>query len=189
MALLVKLGIRLNMLCMIVVIISGIAVYGFDMGNWRFLNVPVHSILAFFTYAALIVCFLQNLAFKPLHFAQSAQLAKRSTELGVLEGEFNAEDAFYLVKVIDAKDKQNRIRYIGADVLGVVVFVALGVAYGSPVSEFAALAVLFLGPTLIGHAISNMAKDLREENPDLYAAGLNAYLNAHSFVFDHNFRA
>lgn len=58
---LVKLGIRLNVICIIGMVIAAIAVYACGLGGQIILGVHVFTILAAFTLASMVVSFLQDL--------------------------------------------------------------------------------------------------------------------------------
>ena len=159
----VKLGIGANILCIFSLVVSSIAVYGFEMGRWLFAGIPVMDILVFSTYASLIVCLLQDLIFKPALSARAVDLSKQVICKGEEMDSIPSKDAAFLIGVVQVKHQHERQRYIVSAVLGIIAFLAVGAYFGSPASEFVALPILLLGPKHIG--LLPQGSVVRELNP------------------------
>ena len=182
MSTLVKLGIRANIVCILGMIITGVAVYLLGYGAWRVAGIPIFFIFVVFTFAALIISCLQNLVFKPVLSGQAARLAKQGM---LFAGEvMAANEIAFANEVIDAKNKHERTRYIAGGVLGIIAYFALGMNVGSPVAEIAALAVLLLGPTVFGMLMQGSLVKMRTLNPELFDSAIELYSAAHHASFD-----
>jgi hypothetical protein len=183
MSTLVKLGIRANIICIIGMIIAAFAVYVFNLGGWKIGGFNVFSILVFLTFAALIISLLQNLILKPVFSGQSARLAKQAVMLAG-DGEMSAGQISFVNSVIDAKNRHEKIRYISAAIIGVVVYFILGANVGSPVAEFVTLAVLLLGPTIIGLLSLGSFTKMRILDSELFDSAMQLYSSVHKANFN-----
>lgn len=183
MSTLVKLGIRLNILCIIGIVIAAFAVYAFNLGGWKIGGVQVFTILVVLTFAALIISFLQNLVFKPALSGQAARFAKQAIMLEG-DGEMTAGQVSFVNSVIDAKNRHEKIRYISGAIIGVVVYFVLGPNVGSPIAEFVTLAVLLLGPTIMGLLMQGSLTKMRILDPELFDSAIQLYSSAHGASFN-----
>lgn len=183
MSTLVKLGIQANIICIIGMIIAAVAVYVFNLGAWKIGGIYVFSILVFLTFAALIISLLQNLIFKPALSGQAARFAKQAVMLAS-DGEMPAGQVSFVNGVIDAKSKHEKIRYISAAIIGVIVYFILGANVGSPIAEFATLAVLLLGPTIMGLLMQGSLTKMRVLDPELFDSAIQLYSSAHGASFN-----
>ena len=183
MSTLVKLGIRANVLCIIGMVVAAVAVYAFNLGGWKIGGIPVFSLLVFFTFAALIISFLQDLIFKPMLSSQAAKLAWEAVILARDES-LDAGQGSYMSGVIYKKNRHEKTRYILGAIIGAIVYFALGVSVGSPFAEFVALAVLLLGPTIMGLLMHESLMEMRSFDPELFDSAIQLYSSAHSASFD-----
>lgn len=183
MSTLIKLGIRLNIICIFGMIVAAIAVYIFNLGGWKIGGVYVFTILVFLSYAALIISFLQNLIFKPVLSTQATRLAKQTVMLSENEDVPFGQISF-VNEVIDAKNRHERVRYISGAIIGTIVFFLLGINVGSPIAEFVSLVVLLLAPTIVGIVIQGALTKMRMLDPDLFESGIQLYFAAHHASFN-----
>ena len=172
---LIKLAIRANILCMLGLIPSAIAVFVFGMAEWTFLGVEVIKLLMVFTYAALIVNFLQDALFKPIFFDRCAVICEQGIREVAKEQSLPVDALSFVFKVVRTCGKHNVYAYVGTAILAVVAFIVLGVNFGSPVSEFVALAILLFGPTLARYVTKGQLAKLRSIGPEGFETGIHYY--------------
>ena len=182
MSTLVKLAIRINILCIIGIVIFTIAVYALDYGAWKIGGVEVLKVLIYLTYTALIISFLQNLIFKPVVSGQAAQTAKHYLNF-FMNDEMSDNEINFAKEVIDAKNKHEKRRYIASALIGLVALFAIGPIYGSPAAEYVALAILLLGPSIIAFVLTGSLNRIRVINPEIFDSAMEIYNHAHEAVF------
>ena len=100
------------------------------------------------------------------------------------DGEMPAGQVSFVNGVIDAKNRHEKIRYISAAIIGVIVHLILGANVGSPVAEFATLAVLLLGPTIMGLLMQGSLTKMRVLDPELFDSAIQLYSSAHGAIFN-----
>lgn len=179
---LVKLGIRLNVFCIIGMVIAAIAVYACGLGGQIILGVHVFTILAAFTLASMVVSFLQDLIFKPSLSGQAAKLAKQAIML-LDESETMAGRVLFANSVIDAVNKNEKVRYRLSAIVGIVADFIFGPIIGSPFAEWIALAVLLIGPSIVGLIMHGTTMRIRALDSDLFDETMKLYSSAHGSIF------
>ena len=169
---LIKICIKLNIFGFLVLVVSAIAVYGFNQGSQKFLGMHVLNILQIATYGLLAVAALENLIFKPAAESRAAKLTKQFISLKTKE-DFTAGEIAYMNDVIDESTKIISNSHRVPVVLGFFLYFAIIPVIGSPIAEWAALAILWFGPLVLGMLFNKSTASTRALNPELYATTMS----------------
>ena len=169
---LIKLCIKLKIVCIPLMIISAIAIYFFGLGAQEIIGISINNIFFYSTWIALISSVFENVIFKPVFYHLTGKIAKENAQRFHAE-DLSEDDLSLELLFIENISASSKISHITAAIIGIIVYFVLGPTLGTPIVEWAALAIFLLGPIAIAAINQSGLNTMREKSPELYKEATN----------------
>lgn len=176
-----RLGAKLNKLCWSGVVITGVMVYVFNLGEWTLSGVRIYTIFAGFLLTLLVTSFLKNLIILPALSSQTAQFAKQTVMLSEVDASTSGQAAF-ANEVIDTAKKLEITSHIAGAIGSVILYLFLGPRVGSPISEFAAVISLSIIPLIVTALTQGRLTRMKYLNAELYETAYGLYVSLNDSI-------